>query len=74
MKTGALVALLSASAEPALSQEFTLDSKNFTTPSWTRLTRLMAEMQDASQPYSINMTVNGDPARRWALPGLRTRR
>ena len=35
--------------------------KNFTTPSWTRLTRLMAEMQDASQPYSINMTVNGDP-------------
>ena len=27
MKTGALVALLSASAEPALSQEFTLDSK-----------------------------------------------
>lgn len=44
MKTGALVALLSASAEPALSQEFTLDSKNFTTPSWTRLTRLMAEM------------------------------
>lgn len=61
MKTGALVALLSASAEPALSQEFTLDSKNFTTPSWTRLTRLMAEMQDASQPYSINMTVNGDP-------------
>lgn len=21
----------------------------------------MAEMQDASQPYSINMTVNGDP-------------
>lgn len=53
--------MLSASAEPALSQEFTLDSKNFTTPSWTRLTRLMAEMQDASQPYSINMTVNGDP-------------
>lgn len=53
--------MLSASAEPALSQEFTLDSKNFTTPSWTRLTRLMAEMQDASQPYSINMIVNGDP-------------
>lgn len=61
MKTGALVALLSASVEPALSQEITLDSKSFTTPSWTRLTRLMAEMQNASQPYSINMTVNGDP-------------
>lgn len=61
MKTGALLALLSAGAAPALSQEITLDAKNFATPSWTRLTRLMAEMQDASQPYSINMTVNGDP-------------
>lgn len=61
MKVSAMMALLSASVQPVLAQELTLNAKNYTTPSWTKLTRLMAEMQQASQPYSINMTINGDP-------------
>lgn len=61
MRASAIAALLSVCSSPALAQELTLNSKNYYTPSWTKLTRLMAQMQNASQPYSINMTVNGDP-------------
>ena len=61
MKVGAMMALLSTGVSPVCAQQLTLDAKNYTTPSWTKLTRLMTQMQSASQPYSINMTVNGDP-------------
>lgn len=61
MKAGVLAALLTAGMNTAMAQELNLNSKDFTTPSWTKLTRLVAEMQKATQPYSINMTINGDP-------------
>ena len=67
IKSGVVVAFLSAGMLSASAQEISLNQDNYTVPSWTRLTRLMAEMQSASQPYSINMTLNGDPTTRMAF-------
>lgn len=58
MRASAIAALLSVCSSPALAQELTLNSKNYSTPSWTKLTRLMAQMQNASQPY-LNFTYRG---------------
>lgn len=67
MKKGTLAALFFCSALSAAAQDMTLNRADFTTPSWTRLCRLMAELQPSTSPYSINMTVNGDPSTRMAF-------
>lgn len=58
---------LSACMMPVAAQEITIDAANLSTPSYTKLLRLIATMQPATQPYSINMTVNGNPATQLAF-------
>lgn len=67
VRKGAMAALLSAGTISAAAQAITVNEADFTTPSYTRLVRLMAEMQPSTMPYSINMTVNGDPSTRMAF-------
>lgn len=52
------------SASGATEQSITLSQKDFSVPAWTQLQRLVAAMPPASAPFSINMTVNGDPSTR----------
>lgn len=66
-KAGLMAAVISANALPMMAQQITIDPASLTTPSYTKLVRLMQEMQPATQPYSINMTVNGDPTTRMAF-------
>lgn len=55
-------------AHSAMAQEIpTLKSSNFTKPAWTKINRVLATLQPSTMPYSINMTVNGDPATRMAF-------
>lgn len=42
----------------------TLNSDDFTAPQWTKIQRLAAAEASPKAPYSINMTVNGDPSSR----------
>lgn len=66
-KTLAFAALLLA-GQPAVAQDIpSLKAGDYTKPSWTRLNRVLATMQPSTMPYSINMTVNGDPATRMAF-------
>lgn len=59
MLAGAMGCLL------ALAQSSqTLNPADYSVPTWTRIQRMLAEMKDASRPYSINVTVNGDPQTR----------
>lgn len=69
MRTGALAALFSLGMiQPMTAQNVeAMNAENFTTPTWTQLQRLLTKMQPATQPYSINMTVNGDPTSRIAF-------
>ena len=39
----------------------TVDYDNYSTPAAMQLRRTLAEMQSSGMPYSIAMTVNGDP-------------
>lgn len=59
-----LTVLGSMSASATADQTITLSQKDFSIPAWTRLQRLIASMPSASMPFSINMTVNGDPSSR----------
>lgn len=38
-----------------------LTETDYTTPSWTKLKAALTQLTSATLPYSINMTVNGDP-------------
>lgn len=67
VKAGVMTAALSACMMPVAAQEINIDAANLSTPSYTKLLRLMATMQPATQPYSINMTVNGNPATQMAF-------
>ncbi len=60
-------AFLSAALLSANAQEVTLNPADYTTPTWTQLKRVMAGLQSAKMPYSINMTYNGDPTTRMAF-------
>ncbi len=57
-----LIGCMSASA--ATDRTITLSQNDFSVPAWTQLQRLVATMPSASTPFSINMTVNGDPSTR----------
>lgn len=57
-----LIGCMSASA--ATDTTITLSQNDFSVPAWTQLQRLVATMPSASTPFSINMTVNGDPSTR----------
>ncbi|MEG1684350.1 MAG: fibronectin type III domain-containing protein [Bacteroides sp.] len=35
--------------------------KDYTVPSWTKLKAALSQLTPSTQPYSINMTLNGDP-------------
>ncbi len=69
VKTGAWIALFSLGmVQPTTAQDIpAMNAGDYTIPSWTKLKRLLTEMQPATQPYSINMTVNGDPTTRIAF-------
>lgn len=69
MRTGAILALFSLGmVQPMTAQDVpAMNAESFTTPTWTKLQRLLTEMQPATQPYSINMTINGDPTSRMAF-------
>ena len=55
-------------AQSAMAQDIpALNSSDFTKPAWTRLNRVLATLQSSTMPYSINMTVNGDPSTRMAF-------
>ncbi len=66
--TVAALYVMAATGQQAAAQEVpAMKAADYTVPSWTKLTRLLSTLQPASQPYSINMTVNGDPATRMAF-------
>lgn len=48
-------------------EELTLRRQDYTVPAWNAMLRTVAGLPDANAPYSINMTVNGDPATRMAF-------
>lgn len=47
--------------------ELTLRAEDYSIPAWNSLLRNVAKLPLANTPYSINMTVNGDPATRMAF-------
>ncbi|MDO4462283.1 MAG: fibronectin type III domain-containing protein [Bacteroidia bacterium] len=63
LKSVALSSLL-FSAVTANAQFSSLNPADFSVPSWTKLCRMANALQDGNQPYSINMTINGDPRSR----------
>lgn len=67
IKKSAAAVLLSAGLTQVMAQETVINPTEWSTPSYTRFIRLLAEMQPATQPYSINMTINGDPTTRMAF-------
>lgn len=60
----ATIVSLSVGVQPLSAQDaITLNKADFATPTWTKLLRT-AKATDGNLPYSINMTVNGDPSSR----------
>lgn len=56
------------SSGPLVAQEtVTLNKADYSVPAWTRLTRFINGLEAADAPFSINMTVNGDPTSRMAF-------
>lgn len=63
----ALVSLVMA-AQPMMAQNVpAMNESDYSVPSWTRLRSVLSELQSATLPYSINMTLNGDPSSRMAF-------
>lgn len=54
---------LTAGVQPLSAQEttLTLNKADFSVPTWTKLLRA-SKAADGKLPYSINMTINGDPS------------
>ena len=46
----------------ANAETSSLNSADYSIPDWTRLMQYAASMKPAGAPFSINMTVNGDPS------------
>lgn len=67
LKVGVFAMLFSASSLSASAQDISLKQSDYTIPTWTQLQRVIAGMQKGTQPYSINMTINGDPTTRMAF-------
>ncbi|WP_455584850.1 fibronectin type III domain-containing protein [Bacteroides sp.] len=70
MRTAAVAVLFSLSAMPqtSVAQDIpALKQSDYTVPTWTLLRKAVSELTSSAQPYSINMTVNGDPCTRMAF-------
>lgn len=62
---GATLVSLVLAAQPVAAQDIpALNESDYSIPSWTLLRRALNGLQPATFPYSINMTINGDPASR----------
>lgn len=59
-----MAAFLGSMSVSVAQTSMTLSQNDFSIPAWTRLQRLVATMPQASAPFDINMTVNGDPSTR----------
>lgn len=59
-----MAAFLGSMSVSVAQTSMTLSQNDFSVPAWTQLQRLVATMPSASTPFSINMTVNGDPSTR----------
>src|SRR5574344_2470120 len=66
-KNLALAAMMFIGQSAGAQEIPSLKSSDYTKPTWTMLNRLLSTMQPSTMPYSINMTVNGDPATRMAF-------
>lgn len=65
---GAALVSLVLAAQPAFAQDLpAMNEADYSVPSWTRLRRALGELQPATLPYSINMTINGNPETRMAF-------
>ena len=63
-----IVASAMLMAQSAMAQDIpALNANDYTKPAWTKLNRMIATLQPSTMPYSINMTVNGDPSTRMAF-------
>lgn len=63
----AAATLLVAGFNPAAAQQVTIDLARYATPTATQILRQLSAPGDATKPYSVNMTVNGDPCTRMAF-------
>ncbi len=66
-KNLALAAMMFIGQSAGAQEIPSLKASDYTKPTWTMLNRLLSTMQPSTMPYSINMTVNGDPATRMAF-------
>lgn len=63
-----IVASAMLMTQSAMAQDIpALNASDYTKPAWTKLNRMIATLQPSTMPYSINMTVNGDPSTRMAF-------
>lgn len=70
MKSAATVAFVSLFmvTYPIVAQDVpSMNASDYTIPAWTQFRKALNELESAQQPYSINMTVNGDPSSRIAF-------
>ena len=59
----AIVSFSSVSQPASAQDQITLKKADFTVPAWTKLLQA-SKTPNGTEPYSINMTINGDPASR----------
>lgn len=57
----ATAVMLAAGFNYAAAQQITVDLSRYASPTATKILRQLAAEEDASKPYSVNMTINGDP-------------
>lgn len=49
------------SCMPAIAQSaFVPNPADYSVPTWTKILRMLEEMKDASQPYNVSISINGD--------------
>lgn len=63
-----LAAIAAMCSMNAVAQStLTINAEDYTVPQWTKIQRAIGTNSSAESPYSINMTVNGDPTSRMAF-------
>lgn len=65
--TSALIAVAALCGTAKAQNQITLNESDFTVPAWTQFCRTYGAMKASTTPYSINMTLNGDPTSRMAF-------
>lgn len=63
----ATTTLVATQQNISAQDELTLSQNDYSIPAWNQLLRQIAAMPSANAPYSINMTINGDPSTRMAF-------